>query len=53
MVNEGVCSFEHVSLVRRKEGGGGYSFIACLSYTAIDHGSLARRSWGGLQRRGY
>ena len=26
------------------EGGGGYSFVACLSYLTIDHASLSRWS---------
>ena len=26
------------------EGGGGYSFVACLSHSTIDHASLSRRS---------
>ena len=25
-------------------GGGGYSFVACLSHLTIDHASLSRRS---------
>ena len=29
-------------------GGGGYSFVACLSHLTIDHASLSRRRGGGV-----
>ena len=37
----------------RRYGGGGYSFVACLSRLTTDHASLSRRRGGNDYHDGY